>query len=272
MPNTPDNELSALLHKAEPPQSPAHLDEAILAYAREHVPATAAKHSFFGDMRWMQRNWVSAAATFSVAAIAISVSLQFFTDPELPRATAGSRTQELALGSARALELADEEAKVAEREEIFPQAPAPPASSPVQEARQQQELFVIDTADSPASAAPLIAADAAGGVTARRNSNEIDTSTQSLQNLASILPADSALQETVIITLRRALGTREQNSVVRRGSFPEEIRPYIETYRGLRDAVILANVQNRFSVARADLLETRLPESIEELVTLLETL
>ena len=44
---------------------------------------------------------------------------------------------------------------------------------------------------------------------------------------------------------------------------PNEGGFYVETYRGIRDANTLANIQNRYSVARAELLEPRLPATIE---------
>ncbi|MSR11715.1 MAG: hypothetical protein EXR84_07945 [Gammaproteobacteria bacterium] len=288
MPNKLDNdsELAALLHKAEPPQSPAHLDEAILAYAREHVPVPEAKHSLFGDMRWMQRNWVSAVATFSIAAIAISVSLQFFTDPELPRAPTATRTEALAVETATARELADATAKLEQRMELAEPTLAAPAAVPLQDTQAGLELDAGAAAIAPASATAFIAeeltaatadtavaAAPAIALTAGRSaSNQLAAISPELQNLVGTVTADAALQSTVISVMRRALGSREQNSVMRRGNFPDEIRPYIETYRGLRDATILANVQNRYRSARSDLLETRLPETVEELVSMLETL
>ena len=286
MPNRLDNdsELAALLQKAEPPQSPAHLDEAILAYARKHVPVPEAKRSLFGDMRWMQRNWVSAVATFSIAAIAISVSLQFFTDPELPRASTATRTEALAVETAAAREPVDATAKLEQRMELAEPTRAAPAAASLQDAQAGLELDA--TAAAPASAAAFIAEELAT-VTAdtavaaapaveltagRSASNQLAVISPELQNLAGTVTADAALQSTVISVMRRALGSREQNSVIRRGNFPDEIRPYIETYRGLRDATILANVQNRYRSARSDLLEARLPETVEELVSMLETL
>lgn len=90
--------------------------------------------------------------------------------------------------------------------------------------------------------------------------------------LADSLADDVSLQNATIIALRRALGARQQISVTRRGKFSDEIRPYIETYRGLSATNILANIQKRYSDARSDLIEARLPDTIEELVAILESL
>lgn len=278
MSNSPDNdrELSALLQKAEPPKSPAHLDEAILRYAREHAPAS--KQSLSGNWSWLQRHWVSAAATFSVAAIAISVSLPFFSDPQSVNSPTISRTQELALGISASSAVAEADAKALaavldERQSLEPQAIQPQAPAPAQEARLRQEFAAADT-DAVADRTITATAATADANVATRRANAAAPAATSVPapELAEMVRDDVALQDTVIIALRRALGVREQSAVVRRGRFTDEISIYIETWRGLRDSVILANVQNRYSVARADLLDARLPETVAELVSLLETL
>lgn len=91
-------------------------------------------------------------------------------------------------------------------------------------------------------------------------------------SLAADLTTDVALQETTLIAIRSALGGRDNTAVVRRGGFLSDLRIYIETYRAMRDRNTLANIQTRYSTARAELLEPRLPATIEELVSLLETL
>ncbi len=75
-----------------------------------------------------------------------------------------------------------------------------------------------------------------------------------------------------MIAMRSALGGRDSAAVVQRGGFLLDIRIYIETYRAMRDATTLANIQRRYSAARAELLEPRLPATIEDLVSILETL
>ena len=102
------------------------------------------------------------------------------------------------------------------------------------------------------------------------SSQSNEAASDSLTLLADSMATDSMLQDNIIIAVRTALGTRGQTTVNRRGSFADEIRIYIETYRGIRDSSILANIQNRYSAARAELLEARLPDTIEELVALLE--
>lgn len=278
MSNSPDKdlELSALLRKAEPPKSPAHVDEAILRYARENAPAP--KQSLPGDWSWLQRHWVSAAATFSVAAIAISVSLPYFSPyfstPELASTRAASRTEELALGISAPSSVAVER-QVVETQALQAQAPAPVAT---QEARLRQEFSSADAAADTAvssgntAARRANAAQPAALAAAEPPESDLAAAEVATTDLITQMRNDVALQDTVIIALRRALGVREQSAVVRRGRFIDEVGIYIETWRGLRDATILSNVQNRYSEARADLLDARLPETVAELVTLLETL
>ncbi|GJM13705.1 MAG: hypothetical protein DHS20C12_21080 [Pseudohongiella sp.] len=91
-------------------------------------------------------------------------------------------------------------------------------------------------------------------------------------HLAESLRQDSALQDVAIIAIRSALGARPQTAVVRRSSFLMEISMYIDTYRATRNAGTLENIQNRYDAARAELLEPRLPSTIEELVSVLEML
>ncbi len=310
MPNRPDNdnELSALLNKAEPPQSPAHLDAEILQYAREHAP-TAPKHALPGSGLWLQRNWITATATLAVATIAISVSLQFLAGPESVRTAELSRTEELTLGISQtdisndvAMEVAIEvENKAAN--EVIPAVLAdaelesdtsaiaanganrellePSLATSALEARLRQEVATADAPAIAATAAPAIAdsvasvdstATSAALSTRRSNAAELPAAPPVESNLATLLTSDTALQDTVIIALRRALGVREQSVAVRRGRFLDEMRIYLETYRGLSNATILDNVQNRYGVAKSELLDARLPGTIAELVALLEML
>jgi hypothetical protein len=76
-----DAELSVLLSKAEPPKSPQHVDDYILDYARTQAAASDAnaQPGFLAiSSNWINQNWVSAVATFSVAVIAVSISFQTF--------------------------------------------------------------------------------------------------------------------------------------------------------------------------------------------------
>jgi len=91
-------------------------------------------------------------------------------------------------------------------------------------------------------------------------------------NLAESLRQDDALQDAAIIAVRSALGARQQTVVVRRSTFTIEIGMYIEAYRGMRNTSTLENIQKRYLIAKAELLEPRLPATIEELVSILEML
>ena len=91
-------------------------------------------------------------------------------------------------------------------------------------------------------------------------------------SLAEHLKTDALLQENTIILIRSALGARPQTTAVRRVDFLLEIQFYIDTYRGMNDADTLANIQNRYTAAKEELLEPRLPATVSELVTILETL
>lgn len=81
-----DAELSVLLSKAEPPKSPQHVDDYILAYARAQAAASepGSRWQFLAlGKNWLNQNWISAVATISVAVIAVSLSFQNFAPPTL---------------------------------------------------------------------------------------------------------------------------------------------------------------------------------------------
>ena len=91
-------------------------------------------------------------------------------------------------------------------------------------------------------------------------------------SLAELLRQDEALQDTTIIAVRSALGAQKQTIVVRRSTFMVEIGMYIQTYRTTRNANTLKNIQKRYTLAKSELLEPRLPATVEELVSILEML
>jgi len=97
-------------------------------------------------------------------------------------------------------------------------------------------------------------------------------SSQAQPSLAEHLKTDALLQENTIILIRSALGARPQTSAVRRVEFLLEIQFYIDTYRGLNNADTLTNIQNRYTAAKEELLEPRLPATVGELVSILEAL
>ncbi len=81
-----DAELSVLLSKAEPPKSPQHVDDYILAYAR--TQAVTSEHGsrwrFLAVSKsWLNQNWFSAVATISVAVVAVSLSFQNLVAPSV---------------------------------------------------------------------------------------------------------------------------------------------------------------------------------------------
>lgn len=84
-----DADLSALLSRAEPPKSPQHVDDFILNYAKENAPrsdAVSPGQFLFFNKQWLSRNWISAVATFSIAVVAVSVTLQGLNTPVLEQA------------------------------------------------------------------------------------------------------------------------------------------------------------------------------------------
>ena len=91
-------------------------------------------------------------------------------------------------------------------------------------------------------------------------------------SLAELLRQDEALQDTTIIAVRSALGAQKQTIVVRRSTFMVEIGMYIQAYRTTRNANTLENIQERYTLAKSELLEPRLPATMEELVSILEML
>ena len=91
-------------------------------------------------------------------------------------------------------------------------------------------------------------------------------------SLAERLRQDEALQDAAIIVVRSALGAQKQTVVVRRNTFAIEIGMYIQTYRTTRNTNTLENIQKRYTLAKSELLEPRLPATIEELVSILEIL
>lgn len=97
-------------------------------------------------------------------------------------------------------------------------------------------------------------------------------SSSAQSDLSATIMQDNALQDAVILSVRNALGAREQTTVVRRNPFEIEVRFYIATYRDIHNTTTLDNIQKRYESARSALLEPRLPESIADLIAVLEQL
>lgn len=305
MPTDRDDEarISAMLNQAEPPKSPRHLDTAILDYAAENAAASGHRQESRGafmSLGWLQQNWMPAAATLSVAAIAVSVSLQTFTGPDI----AGAARAELALGDAVALKQADSTAAEFELEERLSAA----AQTELQDAparagqgvRSADGLLALQAADRLAadSNRTAIAADGVAlaanrqlaspsaavsddlveevlvtGSSVRRAASTASVITRELQpSLAENLIDDAALQDVVISVLRRSLGVSDQLPLVNSQEFSFRVNPLVESYRQLSDPTALANIQNSYSLARAERQDVRLPDLIEELVVVLEAL
>ena len=91
-------------------------------------------------------------------------------------------------------------------------------------------------------------------------------------SLVERLRQDETLQDAAIIIVRSALGAQKQTVVFRRSTFAVEIGMYIHTYRRTRNAKTLENIQKRYTLAKSELLEPRLPATMEELVSILEML
>ncbi|MDD9896200.1 MAG: hypothetical protein OXU24_10520 [Gammaproteobacteria bacterium] len=92
---TPDDaDLSRLLSQAEPPESPEHLDETILQYAKTNAPKKEK------ETIWFPRSWTTAVATLSVAAIAISVTITSFNSGDLERSVSDTVPLQVATSDA----------------------------------------------------------------------------------------------------------------------------------------------------------------------------
>lgn len=129
-----DAELSVLLSKAEPPKSPQHVDDYILDYARAEATINAPSGFLAVGKSWLNQNWVSAVATFSVAVIAVSISFQTFVP---------SGTNEIALTVESALGVAEFDAN-ANKSIQSDQAPlTTEAANEEQEVEEQLATFTL---------------------------------------------------------------------------------------------------------------------------------
>lgn len=109
---SPDEaELSRLLSQGEPPESPEHLDDTILQYAKSNAPIKE-KDSF-----WLPQPWAAAAATLSIAAIAISVGISSFNSGDLDRSLSETVPLQVATSDAVLDEAIEVETTVLVREQ-----------------------------------------------------------------------------------------------------------------------------------------------------------
>jgi len=72
-----DRDISALLHKNDPPQSPRELDDRIVQHARQKAEEYQEYSSSVG-FKWIGGSWKTVVAVFSVSVIAISVTIQVY--------------------------------------------------------------------------------------------------------------------------------------------------------------------------------------------------
>lgn len=298
-----DAEISAMLSQAEPPKSPRHLDAAILDYAAEKADTSArgsGGRGTFLSLYWLRQNWMSAGATLSVAAIAVSVSLQIFTDPEIANPPSAARA-ELALGDAAVRKQADSATAVAEleesisisaqstRQEEASRSLAVTSDAIVPAPRTASQLAASGNSNARATAGAAVdsnqlpvSSDAAAsdapvdevvvtGSTVRRAASGVSALRQGPQ-LADSLSVDAVLQEAVVFVLRSSLGVPEQTPSAIPQEFSIRVNPFVEAYRQLADPVALANVQSSYSLARSERQDDRLPELAEELIAALEAL
>lgn len=309
-----DVEISAVLNQAEPPKSPKHLDTAILKYAKEKATESAPGQdggASWLSLSWLQENWMSAAATLSVAAIGVAISLQIFTEPDLQSAAKAGRAEIALSDSVPTRQSAPASVAVETEEQPRPSAAV---SSPrslaagavaaqsveVRRVLEDANLSQAATASSLDSTSSAVQAEIAA-VGASSNAAQVieelaeadDRVEEALAatssassgvrsrpaltqeqppSFAEDLVEDAGLRETVIIVLRRSLGVREQSAIAVQREFSLQVNPLVETYRELSDPGVLLNIQNRYSVARSERLDSRLPETVGELVSLLEDL
>lgn len=190
-----DKALSDRLQQIEPPKSPSHLDETILKRARQKAEALRETNAV--NNWWSGLQWRSAIAVFSVAAVAISVSLQLFNNQELDEAVQFESAQAPAVDSApRQLQ----EEVVAEDQGAFAIAQNSAADADVAQALQAP-------AERAAAAEPARrvetdqATSDAGGRTLARSAATSRTATPAQQGVAS---------STANFALSSSVGTREQ--------------------------------------------------------------
>lgn len=288
-----DAEISAMLSQAEPPKSPGHLDAAILEYAKEKsstASPTSESSRIFLSLNWWQNNWAPAVATFSIAAIAVSVSLQIFTEPDIG-SSANLDGAELALTNSAtprlensttaesAQALAQDDPSARARQGVQSRAASLALQAPVQlDATANSGVTAIALDSSQSLVAPSVAAAnqpteevVVTGAFVRRAVSSASILREE-QTLTDALRDDALLQQAVVFVLRSSLGVREQAGVATQQEFYSQVNPLVEAYRQISDPMLLANIRSAYSLAREERQDDRLPELLEELVIVLESL
>jgi hypothetical protein len=284
--------LSALLNQTEPPESPDHLDDLILQYAHDNVPESGTQSSWQMltlSRQWLNQNWISAMAAFSVAVIAVSVTLQS-PDTTLLDQTIQSQSTELQFlavnenagvaqtsaitiapardnaGGADLNSVAEPELQIATSIATAEPAARQIASSNSLALRRESDPLVLadDTvadsvleeelsADTPVAAIAATAALVAGD-----------------QDIRSLLTNDEESSAALMVLLDRVLIRFDQTEVVSpplTTDVAEQARLLMNAFNQLTDS---AAANSRYAAARADFTAFELPESLEAAIELLD--
>ena len=282
--NEPD--LSALLNQTEPPESPDHLDDLILQYAHDNVPESGTQSSWQMltlSRQWLNQNWISAMAAFSVAVIAVSVTLQS-PDTTLLDQTIQSQSTELQFLAV------NENAGVAQTSAITIAPARDNAGGADLNSVAEPELQIatsIATAEPAArqiassnslalrrESDPLVLADDTVADSVLEEELSADTPVAALvagdQDIRSLLTNDEESSAALMVLLDRVLIRFDQTEVVSpplTTDVAEQARLLMNAFNQLTDS---AAANSRYAAARADFTAFELPESLEAAIELLD--
>ena len=289
-----DAELSVLLSKAEPPKSPQHVDDYILAYARAQAVASkpGSRWQFLAVSKsWLNQNWVFAVATISVAVIAVSLSFQNFITPSMDEinlttatgrgvadfdAPAGLRFQptqtslsgdELSVATvspSRLLAADDNEYRAARAvaDELSQSRLAQPAATVASGASSQKEVRdnVLEE---------LVVATGLVRSNAQAAASPVATARPGLDTLVA---ADPAAQQSLVEMLTRVLIGPDQLELAGSAPLADLIAPLISAYNEIADEPIIAATADRYRDARLNFTAFNLPESLAQLMDFLQAI
>ena len=289
-----DAELSVLLTKAEPPKSPQHVDDYILAYARAQAVASkpGSRWQFLAVSKsWLNQNWVFAVATISVAVIAVSLSFQNFITPSMDEinlttatgrgvadfdAPAGLRFQptqtslsgdELSVATvspSRLLAADDNEYRAARAvaDELSQSRLAQPAATVASGASSQKEVR-DNLLEELAVATGLVRSNAQAAA------SPVATARPGLDTLVA---ADPAAQQSLVEMLTRVLIGPDQLELAGSAPLADLIAPLISAYNEIADEPIIAATADRYRDARLNFTAFNLPESLAQLMDFLQAI
>ena len=289
-----DAELSVLLTKAEPPKSPQHVDDYILAYARAQAVASkpGSRWQFLAVSKsWLNQNWVFAVATISVAIIAVSLSFQNFITPSMDEinlttatgrgvadfdAPAGLRFQptqtslsgdELSVATvspSRLLAADDNEYRAARAvaDELSQSRLAQPAATVASGASSQKEVRdnVLEE---------LVVATGLVRSNAQAAASPVATARPGLDTLVA---ADPAAQQSLVEMLTRVLIGPDQLELAGSAPLADLIAPLISAYNEIADEPIIAATADLYRDARLNFTAFNLPESLAQLMDFLQAI